>query len=346
MSEVCLRCIGWFLTILGMLVSLPLAMAYDETADEMFWKSVSECRIAAQVELYLTEFPSGRYVEEARACLEKISKSDLVKLLGRSLMAEAKDLETGWTDLHYAAAADLPAEIAALVGAGVPVDARLASGHVGLGQRLQEVLSGLGHGEAFQSWWANAETALMIAVYVGATDSAAALVELGADIDAKNDYGDTPLHFAAWGDSVSVLEWLVELGVDIGARDDHGDTPLHFAAWADSVSALEWLVLGGADIDAKNNIDATPLHFAALADSVSALEWLVLGGADIDAKNNIGATPLHYAASANSVSALEWLVVRGADIDAKGVFGKTPLDIAGDYGADDAEVLLRSLGAN
>ena len=281
--------------------------------DDAFWTSVSECRNAAQVELYLTEFPSGRHVEEARACLEKISRPDLVKLLGRGLMAEARDWETDWTDLHYAAAADLPAEIAALVGSGVPVDARLASGHVGFGQRLKEVLSGLGHEEAFQSWGADAETALMIAAYVDAIEGAAALVELGADISAKNDQGDTPLHYAALGDSVS---------------------------------ALKWLAARGTDIDAKNNIGDTPLHYAALGDSVSALKWLVELGADIGVKNDYGDVPLHVAALGDSVSALEWLVELGADIGVKNDYGDTALDIAVDNGANGAEIFLRSLGAN
>ena len=86
------------------------AGACEDLEDDVFWASVSECRDAAEVELYLTEFPSGCHVEAARACLENLSRPDLVELLRRGLSAAARDAETGWTDLHYAAAADLPEE--------------------------------------------------------------------------------------------------------------------------------------------------------------------------------------------------------------------------------------------
>ena len=240
--------------------------------DDVFWTNVSGCRNAAEVELYLSAFPSGRHVEEARACLKKLGSPNLTRLLGRRLIAGARDSETGWTDLHYAAAANLPEEIANLIEAGVPVDARLAWGGRDFGEQLQKVLSGLGHGEVFQVKRTYGETALMIAAMVGAKRAAAALVEYGADILAKNDYGMTPLHYAAWGDSVSALEWLVSRGADIHAKDNVGDTPLHFAASGDSVSALEWLVSRGADIHAKDKYGHTPLHDAARGDSVSALE--------------------------------------------------------------------------
>ena len=48
----------------------------------------------------------------------------LADLLGRAVSAEARD-ESGWYDLHYAAALDLPGAVAALVEAGTPVDAPL-----------------------------------------------------------------------------------------------------------------------------------------------------------------------------------------------------------------------------
>ena len=338
-----------------LLLGATQAGASEDLKDDVFWANVSGCRDAAEVELYLSEFPSGRHVEAARACLEKLNRPDLVELLGRGLSAAARDAETGWTDLHYAAAADLPEEIADLVGVGVPVDARLASVELNLfgigverrfGQRLREVLSALGHGEAFQGWRADGQTALMVAVYVGARMGAAALVSHGADIGAKNDVGRTSLHYAAWGDSTSALEWLVSLGADIGAKDDVGNTPLHYAAWFSSVSALEWLVSHGADIGAKNGYGSTPLHFAAWGDSTSTLEWLVSHGADIGAKNDDGHTPLHYAAWYSSVSMLESLVSRGADVDAKDNRGETPLHHAVREGSVSALEWLMLHGAN
>ena len=134
---------------------------------------------------------------------------------GRPLIAEARDWETHWTDLHYAAAADLPEAVCGNWWVpGFPVDARLASGGRAFGKRLLGVLSGLGNERSFKGWRADGETALMIAAYTGSLRAAAALERHGAVIHAKNDYGATPAHFGAASDVVSMLGWLASRNVE------------------------------------------------------------------------------------------------------------------------------------
>ena len=53
----------------------------------------------------------------------------------------------------------------------------------------------------------------------------------GADINARNKYGRTPMHRAAWNGQVAAMGWLQAQGADINARDDDGDTPLQEAVW-------------------------------------------------------------------------------------------------------------------
>ena len=236
-SLVWTACVG--LTFVGG----ALAQSSGRTAaeDDVFWESVSGCTDAVEVELYIEEFgEEGRHVAAARECLKRFDKPDLAKLLGRRLFAEARDWKTGWTDLHYAAAAASPEAVADLVGSGVPVDARLASGPE-LGDRSREVLSALGHGEAFKSWNADGETPLMIAAYIDAVAAAAALAERGADIHAKNDYGMTPLHDAARGNAMDVARWLVEHGADVDAKNNTGKTPLQVAEDTEMRSILRSL---------------------------------------------------------------------------------------------------------
>ena len=55
------------------------------------------------------------------------------------------------------------------------------------------------------------------------------MVELGADKEASDADGDTPLHDAAWQGHVEVVTALVELGADIGALTDSGETPLQLS---------------------------------------------------------------------------------------------------------------------
>ena len=67
MSDVCLRCIGVILAIFQVLLPLPLplAMADDEMAFEIFWESVGGCESHPGTKLYLEMFPKGRYATEA-----------------------------------------------------------------------------------------------------------------------------------------------------------------------------------------------------------------------------------------------------------------------------------------
>ena len=55
------------------------------------------------------------------------------------------------------------------------------------------------------------------------------LVELGADIEAKNVAGATPLRFAAGLGQVAAMKVLVELGADIDAQKDRCETPLQIS---------------------------------------------------------------------------------------------------------------------
>ena len=60
----------------------------------------------------------------------------------------------------------------------------------------------------------------------------AALLDAGADIEAREDFlGRTPIHMAAsFNADAGAVTLLVERGADIWARDHHGETILHAAA--------------------------------------------------------------------------------------------------------------------
>jgi len=83
-----------------------------------------------------------------------------------------------------------------------------------------------------------------------------ALVEHGADLNTKcGEERMTPLHSASIDGSVKSAEYLLSKGADANARDAKGDTPLHVAAYASYDSPLETvkvLVDHGADVNACN----------------------------------------------------------------------------------------------
>lgn len=59
---------------------------------------------------------------------------------------------------------------------------------------------------------------------------AESLIKNGADVNAKNEYGETPLHLAASNEYDNMVEFLIKNGADINAKTERGNTPLQYAA--------------------------------------------------------------------------------------------------------------------
>ena len=51
----------------------------------------------------------------------------------------------------------------------------------------------------------------------------------GTDVNAKNEWGGTPLHFATFGSHKEVVELLIAKGADVNAKEKYGETPLDWA---------------------------------------------------------------------------------------------------------------------
>jgi len=58
-------------------------------------------------------------------------------------------------------------------------------------------------------------------------------LDQGADVNARNRYKKTPLHYAACNPDAAVLKLLIENGADVNAEDDEGRTPLDLAGYND-----------------------------------------------------------------------------------------------------------------
>ena len=116
------------------------------------------------------------------------------------------------------------------------------------------------------------------------------LIVAGADVNAQDNNGWYPLHFAAKYNSKEVAGLLIAQGAGVNARDNSGYTPLHFAAEDNSKEVAELLIAQGAGVNARDEFDWTPLHFAAKYNSKEVAELLIAAGADLDIRNNKGET--------------------------------------------------------
>lgn len=133
----------------------------------------------------------------------------------------------------------------------------------------------------------------------------------------KND-GFTPLHIAVMERKEEVISLLLKAGANIEAKDGHGRTPLHWGPFAyirqpkhiyeklgqphetvftdpGPAKGIVLLLNAGAKIDAVDDEGDTPLHEAARLTSVRGAEALLARGAKVNVKNKAGETPLSIA---------------------------------------------------
>lgn len=94
---------------------------------------------------------------------------------------------------------------------------------------------------------------------------------------------------------VEVAKELVAHGADINAEDNEGKCPLHYAAGKGRSDLAELLLASGAMVNAADNVGKTPLHDAAFRGCADVAALLLANGANVNAKDNAGATPLHDA---------------------------------------------------
>ena len=161
-----------------------------------------------------------------------------------------------------------------------------------------------------------------------------ALLAVGAELEARDAFGATPLRVAWANPNPAVFRTLLRLGADPLARDDGGRP-------ADPTSCLNWttpdfwrlarpdeaevcLALD-EDLEARDRNGNTPLHLAVRVVNAVAVAILLDADADLGARNNSGATPLHVAAVHEDAEVLDLLLKAGADIDAGAGGRGTPL---------------------
>ena len=95
----------------------------------------------------------------------------------------------------------------------------------------------------------------------GHTETALDLIDLDADIDAENDYGETPLHYACLNDHTDIALELIDLGADIEAKEKDDQTPLYVAYDHGHEEIALALIARGADIFSKDRFGRTFDHF-------------------------------------------------------------------------------------
>ena len=182
-----------------------------------------------------------------------------------------------------------------------------------------------------------ANTILFDAARRGDVGAARAAMESGAEVNARNPLGQTPLILAAarpGGDPV--VKFLLDAGADPNIADKTpslapngyfagGNTALIEAARIRDGKSLRLLLAGKADPNGRNAHGATALVYAALAGNTENARTLLAARADVNARVDDGTTPLMVAIQRDSLELVSLLLEKGADAATPDKAGNTPL---------------------
>ena len=183
---------------------------------------------------------------------------------------------------------------------------------------------------ALVCWFAGLGTAaadgtLAALIQAGDRDAALETIEAGADVNAFQGDGTTPLHWAVYRDDAELARALIARGARPDVINRYGSSPLAEAVNIANVELVDLLLAGGADPESPNDEGQTALMLAARAGSVEIAERLLRRGADVNAREAWrGQTALMWAVDSNAPDMAALLIAHGADVEARAIANDWP----------------------
>ncbi|XP_073705503.1 transient receptor potential cation channel subfamily A member 1a [Garra rufa] len=163
-------------------------------------------------------------------------------------------------------------------------------------------------------------------------------------LDIRDNNGASPMHYAASMGHFRIIRLIVQITgqQELNASDEEGNTPLHWAVQKDQPGSCSVLLTLGADPNILNNNQQSPLHMAVSLSKNFVLEQLVSHKqTDVNLEGDLGNTPVILAASLDNHEALVILYKHGAKFCRQNKLGHFPIHAAAFAGAKKSlEVIL------
>ena len=146
-------------------------------------------------------------------------------------------------------------------------------------------------------------TPFMVAADLGHDKVVHEFIKADIDVNGKDKYKRTALHWASWNGHSSVVISLSEVGANLNEQDEDGMTPLMDAAEYGHVQVVMELIRAGADVSVISSKEksvaagSTALHFVAKQSRIECGVLLVEAGADMRTRNKESKSPLDLASS-------------------------------------------------
>ncbi|HEU0049657.1 MAG TPA: ankyrin repeat domain-containing protein [Nitrososphaera sp.] len=168
------------------------------------------------------------------------------------------------------------------------------------------------------------------------------LIDAGANVNAREEEGETPLMYAAVEGHTEIVLLLLSRGAEINSVSINEETALGRAASMGRTAAAGILIEKGANIEKGGDSGTTPLMYASSAGHLETVKLLLKKGAKVNAEDQDGDTALTYAAIRGAPKEiLNELIAARADVKHKNNRGKTAEILAAENDHKNLAKLLK-----